>query len=702
MIKRYVFGTPILDTESVIHKPEPQQGNIPYFDLEQSKNGILFKYPLEPGKPVYGLGENVRGINKRGFRYVSFCGNSSMHVESLERMYCAHNFLIVDGKNRFGLYVDSPGRVEFDIGFTRPDEFVMTSELTDFELYIMEEETLSEIVRSFRRIIGQSYIPPRWAFGYQQCRWGYESSDEIRKVVAQMKANRIPLDSVGLDLEYLDDYKDFTINPEHYSDFAELSAELKEQGVRLVPIIDAGVKIEKGYPVYEEGVEKGYFFKDKDGNDFVGAVWPGRCHFPDFLRPEVRDWFGGHYKYLTDMGIEGFWNDMNEPTLFFTERGLAEAMGVVDELRDTQLDIPKRRRLLNAVNGMANNLEDYRSIYHNIDGKLVRHDKVHNLYGYNMTRSAAEAVDKLLPNHRILITSRSSFVGMHRYAGTWQGDNYSWWSHLLLNLKMMPSLNMCGFLFTGADLGGFHTNVSEDLLIRWLQLAVFTPLMRNHSAFNTRRQEPYLFVKKDIMREMIRIRYMLIPYLYTEFVRCALENDMLFRPLAFEYEGDAIAAEVEDQMLVGDAIMIAPVYTQNAHGRTVYLPEDMMMIRLSSPEKREYVPMKKGHHYIRAELDEMVFFLRPDKVLPITQPGQTTQAMDFTQVELLCNVSCESECTVYHDDGFSKDYENPDHYTTIHVIRDEERLIVNQRGAALGLTVIDTQKAAGTLPSVSQ
>ena len=206
------------------------------------------------------------------------------------------------------------------------------------------------------------------------------SSNDIREVATRMREAGIPLDSIGLDLEYLDDYKDFTINPKDYADFAELSKELKEQGVRLVPIIDAGVKIEKGYNIYEEGVEKGYFFKDKDGNDFVGAVWPGRCHFPDFLRPEVREWFGGHYKYLTDMGIEGFWNDMNEPTLFFTERGLKEAMGVVDELRDSQLDIPRRRRLLKAINGMANNLEDYKSIYHLIDGKQVSHDKVHNLY----------------------------------------------------------------------------------------------------------------------------------------------------------------------------------------------------------------------------------------------------------------------------------------------------------------------------------
>ncbi len=691
MIKRYIFGTPIIDTEGVIEKPEPDQGEVLYFTCEEREEGIQFKYTLEKNKPVYGLGENVRGINKRGYRYVSFCGNSSMHVESLERMYCAHNFLIVDGERRFGVFVDSPGRVQFDIGFVNPDEFIITSELKDFELYLIEADTLREIVRTFRQIIGQSYIPPRWAFGYQQCRWGYESSDEIREIAARMKADGIPLDSIGLDLEYLEDYKDFTINKENYGDFAELTAELKEDGVRLVPIIDAGVKIEKGYHVYEEGVEKEYFFKDKDGNDFVGAVWPGRCHFPDFLRPEVRKWFGNHYQYLTDMGVEGFWNDMNEPTLFFTERGLKKAIDVVDELKDSQLDIPRRRRLLQAVNGMANNLEDYRAIYHTIDGKQVSHDKVHNLYGYNMTRSAIEALDEILPNHRVLMTSRSSCIGMHRYAGTWQGDNYAWWSHILFNLKLMPSLNMCGFLYTGADIGGFHTDTNDDLMIRWLQLGVFTPLMRNHSAFNTRRQEPYLYEMKDVMKEIIRIRYMMIPYLYSEFVRCAMESDMLFRPLAFDYEGDEVAAQIEDQMMVGDSVMIAPIYTQNARGRYVYLPEDMMLVRLSSPENREYTLMEKGHHYILAEIHEMIFFLKTDKIIPLAKTAQNTDSMDFTQIELLCNVKEAAHYSVYNDDGFTKDYSNPDYYTHISVVKKEDKLKVEQTGASLALTLTDAR-----------
>lgn len=671
MVKRYIFGNPLIDTEAVQNKPDSICGEIPYFVKEKEESQVIFKYELENGMPVYGLGQNVRGINKRGFRYVHFTGSNAQHVDTLASMYGSHNFLVVSGETKFGVFVDSPGRVTFDVGFTDPDELIITSELDGFEVYIIEGDSLNEIVREFRQLIGQSYIPPKWAFGYQQCRWGYEDSNEIRKVARGMKDVGIPIDAIGLDIDYMDGYKNFTADPEKYGDLAELSKELGEQGIHLVPIIDAGTKIEKGNIVYDEGVEKGYFVKGEDGEDFVGAVWPGRCHFPDFLRPEVRDWFGHHYKYLTDMGIEGFWNDMNEPTLFFTNRGLQHTMDVVDEVRDTQLDIKRRRKLIDTVGAMRNNIIDYKSFYHEVDGKKIVHDKVHNLYGYNMARAASEALDDMLPNHRTLVFSRSSFIGLHRYAGIWQGDNQSWWQHILLNLKMMPSLNMCGFLYTGADVGGFHGNTSEDLLIRWLQLAAFTPLMRNHSANSCNRQEPYLFKQHGIMKDMIEIRYMLLPYLYSEFVKCALNSDSLFRPLAFDYPEDKMATEVEDQVMVGDALMIAPIYTQNATGRYVYLPEDMVAIRLSSPTEREYIPMKKGHHYISAELNQMVFFLRKNKMITLGVPAKNTMHMDFKNIEVLCNVEKECNYSFYDDDGYVKDYENPKYYAAIHVIRDE-------------------------------
>ena len=307
-----------------------------------------------------------------------------------------------------------------------------------------------------------------------------------------------------------------------------------------------------------------------------------------------------------------------------------------------------------------------------------------------MARAASEALDDMLPNHRALIFSRSSCIGMHRYAGIWQGDNQSWWQHILLNMKMMPSLNMCGFLYTGADVGGFHGNTSNDLLIRWLQLAVFTPLMRNHSSNTCNRQEPYLFKQCDVMKDMIQIRYALLPYIYSEFVKCALNSEMMFRPLAFDYPEDGVAAEVEDQLMVGDALMIAPIYTQNANGRYVYLPEDMVAIRMSSPAEREYIPMKKGHHYISAELNQMVFFLRKDKMMVLATPGENTKDMNFQDLEILCNVETQSTYTFYDDDGYTKEYDNPKHYTDIYVARAEDgEMSLKQSNSKVNLTITD-------------
>lgn len=290
------------------------------------------------------------------------------------------------------------------------------------------------------------------------------------------------------------------------------------------------------------------------------------------------------YKFLLDQGIEGFWNDMNEPAIFYTEDHLSEVFKKLTQYEEKNLDINSFFEFQSLVSSINNNPEDYRRFYHNMDGKMIRHDHVHNLFGYYMTRAAAEAFERLAPNQRILLFSRTSYIGMHRYSGIWTGDNMSWWSHLLLSIKMMPSLNLCGFLYCGCDLGGFGSDTTEDLMLRWLAFGIFMPLMRNHSARGTRRQEVYQFEQIDAFRRIIGLRYALLPYLYSEYMKAVLKNELLFTPLAFFYPDDARARRVEDQLMVGESIMIAPVYEQNARGRYVYLPENMKMIRFYSAD----------------------------------------------------------------------------------------------------------------------
>ena len=665
MIRKYRFGNP-LNTEAVVEEFPVEKGDIPRVEV---KEGEKISFAMTKNAPVYGLGEQVRGINKRGWIYISNCTDDPNHREDTRSLYAAHNFLVFAEKEPFGIFLDNPGKVTFDIGYTQQDTAVITAESWDMDVYFIDGEDLKDVVRQFRRMIGRSYIPPKWAFGFGQSRWGYKSEDDVREVERRYRELGIPLDSIYLDIDYMERFKDFTLNNETFPNFPEFVKEMREKHIHLVPIIDAGVKIEEGYPVYEEGVENGYFCKDEDGKEFVAAVWPGRVHFPDMLNPEARRWFGLKYKFLLDQGIDGFWNDMNEPSIFYSEKRLEKVFEELESFRGKNQDLMTHFRFKGLVMELANNPEDYRSFYHNFngEGKPVRHDKVHNLYGYNMTRAAGEAFEELEPNRRILMFSRSSYIGMHRYGGIWQGDNLSWWSHLLLNIKMMPSLNMCGFLYTGADLCGFGADTTEDLALRWMQFGVFTPLMRNHAALGTREQELYQFSNREACGKMVKIRYSLLPYLYSEYMKAALRDEMMFRPLAFDYPDDPYADQIEDQLMVGDSIMIAPVHEQNATGRYVYLPEDMMLVSMRSPEDYSVQVVEKGHHYVPVAMDELIFFILKNHVIPVAKSAKSVEEMDFEHLSLLGYVTDKAVYELYDDDGNSKDYENPEHYEKITV-----------------------------------
>ena len=665
MIRKYRFGNP-LNTEAVVEEFPVEKGDIPRVEV---KEGEKISFAMTKNAPVYGLGEQVRGINKRGWIYISNCTDDPNHREDTRSLYAAHNFLVFAEEEPFGIFLDNPGKVTFDIGYTQQDTAVITAESWDMDVYFVGGEDLKDIVRQFRHMIGRSYIPPKWAFGFGQSRWGYKSEDDVREVERRYRELGIPLDSIYLDIDYMERFKDFTLNNETFPNFPEFVKEMREKHIHLVPIIDAGVKIEEGYPVYEEGVENGYFCKDEDGKEFVAAVWPGRVHFPDMLNPEARRWFGLKYKFLLDQGIDGFWNDMNEPSIFYSEKRLEKVFEELESFRGKNQDLMTHFRFKGLVMELANNPEDYRSFYHNFngEGKPVRHDKVHNLYGYNMTRAAGEAFEELEPNRRILMFSRSSYIGMHRYGGIWQGDNLSWWSHLLLNIKMMPSLNMCGFLYTGADLCGFGADTTEDLALRWMQFGVFTPLMRNHAALGTREQELYQFSNREACGKMVKIRYSLLPYLYSEYMKAALRDEMMFRPLAFDYPDDPYADQIEDQLMVGDSIMIAPVHEQNATGRYVYLPEDMMLVSMRSPEDYSVQVVEKGHHYVPVAMDELIFFILKNHVIPVAKSAKSVEEMDFEHLSLLGYVTDKAVYELYDDDGNSKDYENPEHYEKITV-----------------------------------
>ena len=673
MIRKYRYGTPF-DTEALTEKIETTEGVFPYGEVSQEE-GFAFTYIMDEDDIVYGLGEANRGINKRGYCYISDCADDPEHTEDKRSLYGAHNFIIVSGKTTFGLFFDYPAKLTFDIGYTRMDTLKVSCENADLDIYVIEGENAYDIVKQFRHVIGRSYIPPKFAFGFGQSRWGYTTKEDFRTVAKGYRENHIPIDMIYMDIDYMQSFKDFTLSEENFQDFPEFVQEMKDQDLRLIPIIDAGVKVEPGYDVYEEGVKNNYFCKREDGSDFVAAVWPGDTHFPDMLNKDARKWFGDKYRFLIEQGIDGFWNDMNEPAIFYAEERLKKTFAQIEKYSKQNLDISSFGAFTGMVAELSNNENDYKLFYHNTKQGRMRHDKVHNLFGYNMTRAAGEAFERLEPDKRILIYSRSACIGMHRYGGIWTGDNHSWWSHILLALHMMPSLNMCGFLYEGPDIGGFGSNTTEDLVLRWYGMGIFSPLLRNHSADGTRRQEPYRFKNKAAFAGILQLRYLLLPYIYSEYMKAALHDGMYCMPLAFAFPEDDFARRVEDEVMIGESLLIAPVYEQNARGRYVYLPEEMLQVRVKCSEsnRMETSVLPAGHHYIPVELDEVVFFMRKGHLLPLAKDGKKIQSVadvDFADLRLLAYAPDGASYEYYTDDGETKDYDKPEHF--VHITLDAD------------------------------
>lgn len=667
MIRKYIFGEPV-ETGAVVESiavsnEHPRFGNI------ISISPFCWKYSMQHDTRIFGLGESVRGMNKRGYLYESWCSDVPRQDEGTKSMYGSHNFFIVkesEGGKTFGVFFDTGSRVTFDFGYTDYSDICVSCKDTGVVLYVItadenrgNESVLMNITRQFRKIIGQSYIPPRWGFGYQQSRWGYRTEEDVRNIVNKHKELNLPLEAVCLDIDYMEDYKDFSVDKKKFPNMKSFAEELKSEGVRLIPIIDAGVKLLDGYEVYDEGKSNNYFCKKEDGEtDYVAGVWPGRSCFPDFLRADVRKWFGSKYKNLTDLGIEGFWNDMNEPAMFYSDESLAAAFEKLEEFKGKNLDINTFFDF-SAVSGSTfNRLDDYQRFYNRAEvigkgEKALRHDYVHNLFGGKMTQAASEGLKELMPDHRTLLYSRASCIGSHRYGGIWTGDNNARWNHMETEIKMLPGLNMCGYLYSGADIGGFAEQTTEDLMLRWMALGIFTPLMRNHSAWDAREKELYRFSNKatDTFRDILNLRYALLPYIYSEYVKAAVTGGMFIRPVYFDYENDCRSLECQDQLFIGEGIMIAPVYKQNENGRMVYFPEPMIQVTWKNG-KYETKKISKGDHYVRQPLDSVIFFVRKGKAVPLFKPAMNTSQMNNTEYKL---VGKGKSYELYEDDGFTND-----------------------------------------------
>ncbi len=494
-----------------------------------------------PTERYFGCGERTGGLEKTGSRASFWNTDPPMgHTAGHDNLYTSIPFLLTLGEGKaWGLFLDHPGRSELDLAWESPERSWLGVDGGPLVYYVFAGPTPRRVLERYTELTGRIPMPPLWSLGNHQSRWDVETHDGVRRLVDEFRQRDIPCDAVYLDIDYMDGYRVFTWDPERFPDPAALVAELDRLGVHVVTIVDPGVKVDERYPVYQQGHAADVFCKTADGEEYHNVVWPGTCAFPDFTSARVREWWGEQLAALVGQGVAGIWCDMNEPTTFIP----------------SQSTMPL-------------------DVVHPGDGRPRLHAQVHNLYGSLMARATREGLLKLHPDRRPLVISRSGFAGLQRFALHWTGDNTSWWEHLHMSMPQLQNLGLSGFAWVGVDIGGFFGNASGELLARWTELGAFQPFCRNHSAKGTRRQEPWAFGEpyESVIRNMLKLRQRLIPYLYTLFEECHRTGAPILRPLLFAYPEDETTYRLDDELLVGDALLVAPITRPGIEHRYVYLP----------------------------------------------------------------------------------------------------------------------------------
>lgn len=545
--------------------------------------------------------------------------NAKRYGVDVDRMYCSVPVLLAHRPSvTYGVYLNALGWSQISAG---PEANTWLAEVAGAELdyVIAHGADPAAVVERLTTLLGRIELPPRWAIGYHQSHWGYDSAARVRAVADEFRERRLPCDAFHLDIDYMDTHRVFTWDPERFPDPAALVGDLDRRGIRCVTIVDPGVQSAAGNPVFDAGLELDAFIRDATGEHVTGFVWPGECVLPDFLRPDVRAWWSEMHHTLVDAGVAGIWNDMNEPALYARPVGTDEAA----ELVEVPPDAPQ---------GPATS--------------RVRHADVHNVYGLSMARAARDALAAQRPDARSFVLTRSGFAGIQRYAAVWTGDNTSSWEHLRLSLPIVCNLGLSGVPFVGVDIGGFWGDGSPELYARWIQAGVLYPMMRGHAHKDSQPNEPWSFGDdvEAVARRALRLRYELRPYLYTLFQGAATTGAPILRPLLWAFSSDPRAAGIEDEVLLGDAVLAAPVIEPDVRRRDVYLPAGRWFDWWTGEAHDGPVDID-----VDAPLDRLPMFGRAGTVVPLAAVDDDGRIDDGALT--LRVFPGDGEGVIYDDDG---------------------------------------------------
>ncbi len=572
-----------------------------------------------------GLGEKTGHFNRRGSAFVNWNTDNPHYMNWDDPLYSSIPFFIGfhNGK-KYGIYVDNTAKTTFNFGAGNNRFSYFAAKDSQLDYYFIYGNSVADIISEYSSLTGKIDMPPFWGLGFQQCRWSYTPDQEVLDVAKKFRHRKIPLDVIYLDIDYMDGYKVFTWHPENFSNPKKLVSTLKDMGIHTMVIIDPGIKIEKGYKVYDEGVKNNYFLKYPDDGFYEGEVWPGLCHFPDFTNPEVREWWGKQFKVLTDAGVTGFWNDMNEIAVWGKE------------------------------------VPDIVTMFG--EGNTTDYAHLKNAYGMQMARATFEGTKKLMEGKRPLILTRSGFAGFQRYSAIWTGDNHATDEHMMLGIRMVNSLGLSGVPFAGYDVGGFNGDATKELYSRWVSLGAFSPFFRAHSAIGTKRAEPWSFGEnaERIAKRFIRLRYNMLPYIYSLFYEAAQTGMPVQRSLVIDYSDDprSFYYRYENQYMFGSAFLVAPSESKQKAVK-VFLPEGKWYYFYDG---KPY----DGNSEVITEcpLDKPAVFVKESSIIPIQKSVQNTSENSGDTLEIhVYNGDKRNSFTYYEDDGISYNYKKGNNYT---------------------------------------
>jgi alpha-glucosidase len=580
---------------------------------QQGSEKVLCWKHMPPGEHLYGLGQKTTRLDKQGLAFEMWNRDPQFYSPGEDPIYSNIPFYqgLVGGR-AYGVFYDNSARGRFDFGAQTPGITRFEAECGEMRYYFTYGPELATVLDRYTELTGRMAMPPLWTLGYHQNRWSYYPEARVREVARQFRERRIPCEAIHLDIDYMDGFRCFTWDEGRFPDPAGLVRDLHADGFHVVAMIDPGIKVDPRYWVYRDGLQQGVFCTYPDGTPFKGPVWPGECCFPDFTSPRVRSWWGELYRGMTDLDVDGFWNDMNEPAVMSPEG-------------ETFPDI----------------------VQHEWEGLGADHRTAHNVYGMQMARATAEGLAELRPDERPWVISRSVWAGSQRYNMHWLGDNRSDWASLRNGIQLVLNMGLSGIAFTGPDTGGFDGTPTGELLVRWNQLGVFTPFFRNHTAKNTKDQEPWAFGEEceRISRQFIELRYHLLPYLYTAFWQSAQRGLPMMRPLVLAFQDDPHVPGIDDQFMFGDAFLVAPVVDEGATSRRVYLPRGRWVdfwegTLTAGPQITRLV----------APLDRLPLLVRAGSVVPAWPVMQYTGERPVDQLVLHVYPG-DGEGWLYEDDG---------------------------------------------------